>query len=414
MKLRPAEPLPIVESDSSSSDDDDDDDEDIFGLGSDDDDEEDDDDDDEDDEDDAEDTPTGNVVPSSSADDEEGDDDDDDDDVLGLGSLFDIFGDDDAPSKKPKVTTPSPIPPISIPLLTRPITSDNPIVIEASEPATSGNDIPVETTQEEPFKPVPDEELPTDNGADTNVPEITDEAPSDPSTVSTVDDLVPLGSVIEDNVIQPAASSVQEEYVLKPGKDVNKIKLQGIKKPTMSSSSVNAIPNDVKKPIPVLKPKPLKPDPVKNEAVESSEEEEDEDEEEDILNDDDDDEEEEDEAEELVEDDDDDDDKKDETIAEDEDDDDNENNEKKPGSADSDEEEEEEESIVDDDDEEEDELLTALAGDEAKGKQISTNEAADPEADDPDYGLGLAEMLARKRNQRHMRPSGRQSKVMRL
>ncbi|XP_046601260.1 otolith matrix protein OMM-64 [Neodiprion lecontei] len=406
LKLRPAEPLPIVEADSSSDDDDDEDD--IFGLGSDDDDDEDDDDDDdEEDDDDDDDAPTGNAVPSSSA-----DDDDEDDDVFGLGSFFDIFGDDDTP-KKPKVTTPSPLP-VSIPLLTKPI-SEAPAVT-AVEPVAPGNDIPVESGSVEPPKPV-EEEVPASNAAeevtDQGVEAIADPVADSETAVNAVDDLVPLGSVIQNNVVQPADSPVEEGVQLPEldtGTGSDKVKVT-VKKPAVTSSSINAIQTDVKKPVATVASKPEKPEVVQGESDESEEEEseeDDEDEDEDDVLEADDLDEDDDEKEESVE---------DESEKEEDEDED----EKKPEDVEL---ESDEESIIDDDDDDEDEaaLLTALSSDEKDEKvkkdqvkvdKISTNEAEDPEADDADYGFGMAEMLARKRNQKHARP-GRQSRIMRL
>lgn len=114
LKLRPAEEIPVEVTSAAPEEDDDDD---IFGLDDDDDDEE-----EEDEEDDGV-LPGGNQASTAVEDDDEDEEDDDeDDDVLGFGALLDIFTGDDETTKKPKVTTPSPIlqPITIIPFLTTP------------------------------------------------------------------------------------------------------------------------------------------------------------------------------------------------------------------------------------------------------------------------------------------------------
>ncbi|XP_043476128.1 protein PFC0760c-like [Leptopilina heterotoma] len=144
LKLRPAEPLPTVITDTVNNNKDDDEDDDIFGLGNyenDDDDDvdeddEDDEDDDDDDDDDKKDVNESNnvenlngqeikpvllTIPSNEDDSVNDDEDDDeDDDLLGFSALFDIFSSDsESPIKKTKVSTSTlSTPTFTIPFLT--------------------------------------------------------------------------------------------------------------------------------------------------------------------------------------------------------------------------------------------------------------------------------------------------------
>ncbi|EFN82433.1 coiled-coil domain-containing protein 1 [Harpegnathos saltator] len=363
LKLRPAEPLPVVEAESSTEEDDEDD---FFGLGS-------DDDEDEDDEDDEYDRPSLNSVPDASGvdDAQEADDEDDDDDLLGIGALLDIFtGDDDATTKRPKATTVAPLLQFTIPILTRPTT---PAPLEDYELSTSGNNVSVESSNDENSTQEdskPDEEEETESLDNENA---TDENQ-------------------EDEVTEASNKIV---FFVKPDKveqSLNKVK-KGVvgnkKKPTVTSTSINAIDEPEK---PAKKP-------IKNEEHEDDDDDDDDDED-DILDD------EDDEDDEIL---DDEYDKDDED--EDEDDEDKLDDEKHEDLDDDEDEKAEDLSILDDDDdEEEDAMLTAImgTGKNKKGKGDTTSETNTDE-DDSDYGLGL-DFLARKRH-----PEGnRQSKITRL
>ncbi|RLU15647.1 hypothetical protein DMN91_011401 [Ooceraea biroi] len=365
LKLRPAEPLPVVEAEASEEDDDDD----FFGLGSDDDD----DDDDEDDE-----RPSLNTVSdaSGSNDPQESDDDDDDeeDDLLGFSALLDIFtGGEDSTTKKPKVTTVAPLLEFTIPILTRPTT---PVPLEEHDLSTVANNVPIEESNEDEHEntqePVKDSEE-----EDTGLTESNTE-----DTENT-----------DENQDEVTEASNKIVYITKPDKGTtNKVK-KGVtnqkKKPSVTSTSVNAIEN-VEKPV----KRPIK----------------DEEDDDDILEDDEDDiDEEEEEDDEPL---DDDDDKYDEDE-EDEDELDDEKNEEHDD--DEDLKAEDLDDLDDDDDEEEDTMLSALIGTGKSKKDkgnSTTSSPADSDEDDSDEDyddLGL-DFLARKRH-----PSGtRQSKVTRL
>ncbi|XP_033214981.1 uncharacterized protein LOC117171617 isoform X2 [Belonocnema kinseyi] len=118
LKLRPAEPLPVVETEAPVEEDDDD----IFGFGSDEDDDDENDDDDGDEEEDATNLETNVATITSSLGDE---DDEDEDDVLGFSALLNIFtGDEEFTTKKPKTSTPSSsIAAFTIPLLSTSVNS---------------------------------------------------------------------------------------------------------------------------------------------------------------------------------------------------------------------------------------------------------------------------------------------------
>ncbi|XP_076642225.1 uncharacterized protein LOC143353016 [Halictus rubicundus] len=360
LKLRPAEPLPVVETDTPEEDDDDD----IFGLGSDDDDEEDDEDDDADNP--SEISPLTNSVPDSSAEDE---DDDDDDDVLGFGALLDIItGDDETATKKPKVTTPAPLLEFTIPLLTKP-TAAAPL---NTEPLIAGDSAEVTNDEENEYIPVQSIQ-PEDNVAE------------DSDEFSVTEPVYEFADTVTE-------SSNKVVAYAKPGKlPTKKVVLQVNKVPSLTSASINAIETETDQ-----KKKPAKK-PVKGDN------EDDDDDDDDILDDDDDDDDEE--AELLSGDDD----EKD-TEEEDEYEDEKEVTEQENAEED-DEKAEDLEDLDDDDDEAEDAVISALVYDEkdnAKKRKVKKNHESS-EADDDDYELGLSGLLARSRHSR----SGRRSKVIR-
>ncbi|KYQ52747.1 Replicase polyprotein 1a [Trachymyrmex zeteki] len=361
LKLRPAESLPTIETDDASEEEDDDD---FFGLGS------DDDDDDEDDE-----RPITNSVPDGSEVDAQ-ESDDDDDDPLGFSALLDIFtGDDDVPTR-PKVTTAAPLLEFTIPILPRPTT---PVSLEDHELATNNEqetNYDEHDSTQEPFKAEEEEEEEEDTGlTESNTEDSTDE-----------------------NNEQITESSNKIVYTAKPDKApiVNKVKKGNKKKPTVTSTSVNAI-HDSEKPA----KKPIK--------------DEDDDDDDDILDDDDDDLDEDDSLE-----DDDDDDKDDEDDDEDEDeenDDKLDDNEKHEEHDDDDEGEKAEDFADldddDDDDEEEDAMLSALIdnGKKKKSKENTKSNQTNVEHDgyEDDYDLEFG-FLGRKRHS----SENRQSKITRL
>ncbi|XP_076675928.1 uncharacterized protein LOC143373035 isoform X2 [Andrena cerasifolii] len=353
LKLRPAEPLPIVEQEAADDDDDDD----FFGLGSD-----DDDDDDETDED----APLANSVPNSSA--EEDEDEDDDEDVLGFGALLDIItGEDEPTTKKPKVTTAAPLLQFTIPLLTKP-TSVSPL--EPYEASTAGNSV--------------------DDGSEEDEYNQSSSVEDDGSTENDANDFTATDTTAnEAEEIATEASNKIALYAKPPKAPAKKLTVPEAskKKPSITSTSINAIENDTNK-----KKKPLrKPVKVEDEDVD------------DLLGDDDLDDDD-DEDEELL---DDDDDERDEVEEDDDDEKDHEGNE------DDDEKAEEIEDLDDDDDDEEDAMISALVYDEKEGgkkRKVKKNHQTSDEDDDSDYGLGLPGLLARSRHSRN----GRQSKVMRL
>ncbi|XP_029166434.1 protein PFC0760c-like [Nylanderia fulva] len=355
LKLRPAEPLPVVEAESVEEDDDDD----FFGFGSDDDDEEED-----------EERPSFNSVPDASGTNEpqESDDDDDDDDILGFSALLDIFtGDDDTATKRPKVTTAAPLLEFTIPIITRPTTSTSLEDPELSNIESENNEEEHEDSTQEPGKVVDEESTgSTESNAENN----TDEN--------------------QELVVTEASNKVT--YLAKPNKAItNKVKkgVVGDKKPSVTFTNINAI-HDPEKPV----KKPIKDD--EDDDVD------------DILDDDDDEDVDEDDDETL---DDDDEDKNDED--EDEDNDDKLDDEKhEEYDIDDDEDDEKAEDLSeldddDDDDEEEEAVLTALmdAGKSRKDKGNATNV---DKHDNEDYDAEL-DFLGRKHSNKT-----RQSKLARL
>ncbi|XP_014467433.1 PREDICTED: acidic leucine-rich nuclear phosphoprotein 32-related protein 1-like [Dinoponera quadriceps] len=364
LKLRPAEPLPVVEAESTSEEEDDDD---FFGLGAD-----DDDDDDDDDEDDEDDRPSLNSVPNASGvdDAQEVDEEDDDDDLLGLGALLDIFtGDDDTTTKRPKVTTVAPLLQFTIPILTRPTT---PIPLEDYELTTSGNNVLAE---------------PSNNGEhEENGTQDDTKLEEEEGETETLDNEDTNNENQEEEVTE---ASNQIVFYAKPDKvgqlpQTNKVK-KGVvgnkKKPTVTSTSINAIDEPEK---PAKKP-------IKDEDDEDDDDDDDDDED-DILDDDDDDDE-------VL------DDEYDKDDEDEEDEDKHEDDEKHEEFDDEDEKAEDLSDLDDDDDDEEEEaMLTAImgSGKNSKNKGDTTNGS-----NEYDYSLGF---LARKRH-----PGGnRQSKITRL
>ncbi|XP_077269680.1 uncharacterized protein LOC143901344 [Temnothorax americanus] len=376
LKLRPAEPLPVVETEVTSEEDDDDD---FFGLGSDDDDD-DDDDDDEDDE-----RPITNTVPDASGvDNAQESDDDDDDDILGFSALLDIFtgGDDDAPTR-PQVTTGPPLLEFTIPILPRPTT---PVLLEDHELPTFPNNNEQENNYEE-HDDITQEPLKAEGGGEEeeeNTGALTEESNTEDNT--------------DENQEQITESSNKIVYIAKPDKapTVNKVKkgVIGIKKkPTVTSTSVNAIQDPEK---PAKKP-------VKDE---------DDDDDDDIL--DDDDEDVDDEDDDLLDDDDDEKDDEDEDEEEDDEDEDKLEDEKHEEHDDDEDVKAEDLDDLDDDDdddeEEENAMLSALmgTGKSKKSKEnTKTNQTNVHKHDDEDYDLGF---LGRERHS----SENRQSKITRL
>lgn len=354
MKLRPAEPLPVVEAESVEEDDDDD----FFGLGSD-----DDDDDDEEGE-----RPSFNSVPDASgvSETQESDDDDDDDDILGFSALLDIFtGEDDTATKRPKITTTAPSLEFTIPILSRPTTPPSLENHELSTfPTESENNEEHEDGTEEPGKVVEENTGLTESNTESNT---------------------------DENQEQITEASNKITYLVKPNKaTINKVKkgIVGQKKPSVTSTSVNAI-HDPEKPA---------KKPIKDEYDEDVNEDDILDDDDDVLDDDDDDEE-------VL--DDDDDDKNDEDKLDDEkhtehenedDDDDDDDDEKAEDLAELDD---------DDEDEEEDAMLSALM-ETGKSKKTKGNQTNTNEHDNEDYDAEL-DFLTRKHSERN-----RQSKVTRV
>ncbi|XP_015111825.1 nucleolin [Diachasma alloeum] len=373
LQLRPAESLPVIDPPKPDAEDDDDDDYDIFGL---------------DDETESDENPPAKnpQAPESSDDD---DDDDDDDDVLGFGALLDIFTGDDDSSKK-KTTTAAPLLPFTIPLITKP------------SPTVSSPPQPMKLTK-------PTEEIPLEMKNPTKIPqvlstappesaevveEMTDQTVKDETTEVSEDAAVPEEAVtgeqsgdveestsgpapevkpLEEKPLEPSDPTTSPEVaatVLTPAKTGVKklVGIKTVKKPSLTANSPNAIVSDAK---PLSRP--TKPDPTENS---------DEDEEDYIL-----------------------------ASDSDEEDDETENTAEESEAEDDEEDEGENES-----EEEEDAALAALVSDDSentKDEKVSDNETSKPEEDDADYGMGLAELLARKQSSRRQW-SGRQSKVMRL
>ncbi|PBC34376.1 hypothetical protein APICC_08169 [Apis cerana cerana] len=347
LKLRPAEPLPVVETEVPDEDDDDD----FFGLDS---------DEDEEDDDSEEDTPLANAVPDSSSA-EEDEDEDEDEDVLGFGALLDIItGEDESATKRPKVTTPAPLLQFTIPILTKPTTS-------SVSNSNVGGDVVASTNSEE-----------FSNADEESINEADDE------------------SVDTDTTIKEATVTEPSNKIAKPDKaPTKKFTVSSTKKPSVTSSSINAIENEANK-----KRKPLR------KPVKGGEEDEDDDILGEGLDDDDDDD---DEDEEILSDDDDEDEKNSEEEEEE-----GEKNDESENHEDEDEKAEIED-LDDDDDEEEDAVISALVYDDKedgkkKGKVKKHDQSSEADDDDSDYGLGLTGLLARNRHSRN----NRQSKEMRF
>ncbi|XP_076760830.1 uncharacterized protein LOC143429210 isoform X2 [Xylocopa sonorina] len=345
LKLRPAEPLPVVEAEVPEDDDDDD----FFGLGS-----------DDDEDDDAEnDSPLANAVPNSSA--EEDEDEDEDEDVLGFGALLDIItGEDEPTTKKPKGTTAAPLLQFTIPLLTKPTSSPLDSAVEGNDPG-----------EENEYN-----EEPTNAGEESNT-ELEDQPTAIDTTANEADEIV-------SQVSNKIASYAKPEKI--PTKKFT-VSDADKKKPSITSTSINAIQNEANK-----KKKPLRK-PVKGE----------EDDDDDFLGD------------EL---DDDDDDEDEELLSDDDDKDSEEDDEDEKVDASNhenheDEDEKAEVDELDDDDDEEDAVISALVYDEkedGKKKGKKQHQASEADYDDSDYGLGLSGLLARSRHSRN----SRQSKEMKL
>nr|XP_034171821.1 mitotic apparatus protein p62-like isoform X1 [Osmia lignaria] len=356
LKLRPAEPLPVVEAEVPEEEDDDD----FFGLGSDDDDDE---------EDNEGISPLANSVPNSSPEEEE--DEEEDEDILGFGALLDIItGEDESTTKKPKVTTAPPLLQFTIPLLTKPTTAP---FIESYDASTEeSNETGVSNSEEQNEY---NQELSAEEGSG--------EEDYESASVDTT------GS---DEIVTESSNKIAS--YAKPDKLPTKkftAPAANKKKPTVTSSSINAIQSGTNE-----KKKPLKKKPVKGD---------DDDDDDDILGDDLDDDD--DEEEELLDDDD-----EDEKYSEEDDD---EKVEETEHESNEDEDEKTEVEELDDDDDEEDAVISALVYDEKedgkkKGKVKKHTQSSETEDDDLDYEMGLSGLLARSRHSK----SSRQSKVMRL
>ncbi|XP_076176553.1 uncharacterized protein LOC143151365 [Ptiloglossa arizonensis] len=367
LKLRPAEPLPVVEAEAPEDDDDD-----FFGLGSD------------EDDDNEGDTPLVNSVPNSSNEEDE-DEDEDDEDVLGFGALLDIItGDDESSTKKPKPTSAAPLLQFTIPILTKP-TSVPPL--ESHEPSTAENSVADNNDDEKgenEYNQSPnaeEEDITEENGPEFPITDaISNEA---------------------EEIVTEASNKIAAHA--KPAKaPANKLTMSEVskKKPSIASNSINAIENETNK-----KKKPLRK-PVKG----------DEDDDDDILGTDLDDDDDDDEDEEILNDDDDEND----SDEEEEDEKEHENNEDEDEKGDEVEDlvdDDDDDDVDDDDDDAEDAVISALVYDEKENgkkgkvkKNHQTTDADDGDDDDADYGFGLSGLLARSRYSR----SGRQSKVMRF
>ncbi|XP_017890930.2 mitotic apparatus protein p62-like [Ceratina calcarata] len=350
LKLRPAEPLPIVEAEASEDDDDDDD---FFGLGSDDDDDE-------------GTSPLANSVTNPSDDDE---DEDEDEDILGFGALLDaITGEDEVTTKKPKVTTPAPLLQFTIPLLTKPtpapldpVVDDGVVAINAEEQIVQAEELT--NTEEE----------------------------SDTENEFLASDATSISNEAEEIVTEASNKIIS---VVKPEKTpTKKFTVSDKKKPSITSTSINAIDNGVNKKKPLKKPVKIEDD-EDDEDLLADDLDDDDDEEEELLSDDDDDEK-----------DNEDDDDEDEKVDESENHKDEDEDEDEKGEI---------EDLDDDDDEEEDAVISAFVDDDGKkkGKVKKHQELYETDEDDSDYGLGLTGLLARSRHSRSSR--SRQSKEMKL
>ena len=195
------------------------------------------------------------------------------------------------------------------------------------------------------------------------------------------------GSVDTDTTIKEATVTEPSNKIAKPDKAPTKIFAvsdTSTKKPSVTSSSINAIENEANK-----KRKPLRK-PVKDGE-----------EDDDILGD-------------SLDDDDDDDDEDEEILSDDEDEDEKNSEEEEGEKNDEDEDEKAEiEDLDDDDDEEEDAVISALVYDDkedGKKKGKKQDQSSEADDDDSDYGLGLTGLLARNRHSRN----NRRSKEMRF
>ncbi|XP_011158706.1 protein PFC0760c [Solenopsis invicta] len=375
LKLRPAEPLPTVETEASEEDDDDDD---FFGLGAD------------DDDDDEDESPSQNSVPDASTVDEvqESDDEDDEDDLLGFSALLDIFTGDDEEPTRDRITTAPPLLEFTIPILPRPTTpsslEDHELPLSPDEQDSNYE----ENDTQEPFKA-------EEGGGEEEEEEEEEEQEEEEHTGLFESNTEDNTDENQEQITEPSNKIV---YTTKPNKTSTVIKVKkGVvgdkKKPTVTSASVNAIHDPVKP-----GKKPIK-----------DEDDEDDDDDDDILDDDDEDIDD-DEDDEILDDDDDD---KDDDEDEDEEDEDKLDDEKHADHDDDEEEKAEDLADLiddDDDDEEEDTMLSALmgTGKSKKSKEgTKTNQTNVHEHDDEDYEL---EFLARKRHSNE----NRQSKITRL
>ncbi|KAK1131338.1 hypothetical protein K0M31_017625 [Melipona bicolor] len=344
LKLRPAEPLPVVEAEVSQEEDDD-----FFGLDS--------DEDDEDDDDAEDDAPLTNSVPTSSTEDEE---EDDDEDVLGFGALLDIItGEDETTTKKPKVTTVAPLLQFTIPILNRPT---SPLVDSnvGDNVATNDSEQGSEDSQE------------SLNAGEEGSAEASEESAVLDAAANETEAVV---AEVSNKIVSHAKPDKTPTKKFTASTDANR------KKPSVTSSSVNAIENETNK-----KKKHAKK-PVKGT----------EDDDDDILED--------------SLDDDDDDDEDEEILSEDEKDNEEEEDEDENiGSEHENHEDEDEkaeiEDLDDDDDEEEDAVISALVYDEKengkkRGKVKKHHQSSEAYDDDSDYGLGLTGLLARSRHSRN-------------
>ncbi|KOX73645.1 hypothetical protein WN51_13723 [Melipona quadrifasciata] len=341
LKLRPAEPLPVVEAEVSQEEDDD-----FFGLDS--------DEDDEDDDDAEDDAPLTNSVPTSTTEDEE---EDDDEDVLGFGALLDIItGEDETTTKKPKVTTVAPLLQFTIPILNRPT---SPLVDSnvGDNVATNESEQGSEDTQE------------SLNAGEEGSAEASEESAVLDAAANETEAVV---AEVSNKIVSHAKPDKTPTKKF-TASDANR------KKPSVTSSSINAIENETNK------KKKYAKKPVKGA----------EDDDDDILEDSLDDEDDDDEDEEILSD-------KDNEEEEDED--------ENIGSEHENHEDEDEkaeiEDLDDDDDEEEDAVISALVYDEKengkkKGKVKKHHQSSEAYDDDSDYELGLTGLLARSRHSRN-------------
>ncbi|XP_074094956.1 uncharacterized protein LOC141524785 [Cotesia typhae] len=370
----------------------------------------------------------GSIQPAEEEEEEEEDDDDDDDDYsLGLDAFLDIItGDDETEKKKPATAAPSPL---TVPIINKP--TPRPIV---AHPTTKGPKVQAETsTTEAPvveivgpvgFSAESSTEVSLKNGTEVAEEETTENlAVTESSVALEVESSTDASEMSESNktaaVIEAAASDDNKQVVKVQKMPVIKKIIVGVtdKKTSITSSSVNAIKNDVKKPL----AKPAKPDPVPSADSHTADSENDDDAE-DIEDDDEDDE---DLLTEAITGDDD---EEEETEAnEDEEEDDNdkpdasstEGDIKRP--TDDDHEEVSDEDLLDDDDDDDDDeeeasLMSEIIGDDdddeadkkkkkkkKKNKNTSTTEASKNDQ------YSITDILNRKISRR-----GRQSKVMRL